>query len=77
MPLLSLVGLYVAGVIGAGFASGQELVFFFVKYGGAGIIGVFAAVLTLTVGSAAVLEYCKKKEINSYEGLFGVLGPWS
>lgn len=77
MPLLSLVGLYVAGVIGAGFASGQEPVFFFVKYGGAGIIGVFAAVLTLTVGSAAVLEYCKKKEINSYEGLFGVLGPWS
>lgn len=75
LAFISVVGLYIAGVIGAGFASGQELVFFFVKYGPGALIGVCTAVFILTLGSGVVLDYCARERIQSYEGLFAVLGP--
>lgn len=40
---LMLVSGYLGAVIGAGFASGQEIVQFFVVYGGSGIKGCILA----------------------------------
>ncbi len=47
MDLLAVMGLYVGGVIGAGFASGQELVVFFVRYGAGGLVGILLSVALL------------------------------
>ena len=75
MSLWSIIAVYVAGLIGAGFASGQELVVFFVNYGRAGLAGIFLALCLLTLGSALILDVCTRQNINSYADLFTHLGP--
>ena len=47
--ILSVVCGYVAAVIGAGFASGQEIISFFVKYGKYSIIGVLLSCVIFSV----------------------------
>lgn len=74
--LLAVAGLYVAGVIGAGFASGQELTVFFVNYGWGGLVGVFVTTVFLTLGTILILEFCAERSIRSYEGLFADLSPF-
>lgn len=75
MRLLAVTGLYVAGIVGAGFASGQELVVFFVSYGKAGLAGVLWSAVLLCLGTGLVLESCAKHRVTSYRGLFDSLGP--
>ena len=58
--------MYAAGVIGAGFASGQELVQFFSQYGLVGLLGVVLSTLALTLGCGYILEYCHRKNVDSY-----------
>lgn len=66
---------YIAAVIGAGFASGQEIVSFFVKYGRYSIIGIFIACVIFALFSYAVLSVCAERGIYSYTGfLSAVLG---
>lgn len=57
---------YVAAVIGAGFASGQEIVSFFVKYGKFSIIGVLFACIIFSLFSYAILSICVELKIKSY-----------
>ena len=66
MEILKVAGLYAAGVIGAGFASGQELVQFFSRYGLVGLFGVGLSTLALTLGCGYILEYCHQKKVDSY-----------
>ena len=61
------------GVIGAGFASGQELIVFFVNYGSAGLVGALWAVLLLLLGTGLILESCAKHRASSYGQLFRAL----
>lgn len=75
MGLFGLIGLYVAGVIGAGFASGQELTIFFVNYGWGGLFGVLLAMLLLTLGTALILNFCSRQQVSSYGDIFAVLNP--
>lgn len=77
VDLLAVVGLYVAGVIGAGFASGQELVVFFVRYGWGGFAGIFLALAILTSTVVLVLEFCSWHGVSSYDNLFATLSPRS
>ena len=63
--ILSVVCGYAAAVIGAGFASGQEIISFFVKYGKYSIIGVLLSCIIFSVFAYAV---CRKK----YRNLFGL-----
>lgn len=74
VDLLGVVGLYIGGVIGAGFASGQELTVFFLRFGRGGLAGVLVTVALLTVGSGLVLEFCAERGITSYRGLFLAFG---
>ena len=57
---------YAAAVIGAGFASGQEIVSFFVRYGKCSIIGIFIACVVFSLFSCAVLCTCVDKKIYNY-----------
>ena len=67
--ILSVVCGYAAAVIGAGFASGQEIISFFVKYGKYSIIGVLLSCIIFSVFAYAVLSVCVEKNI---ENLFGL-----
>lgn len=64
---------YIAAVIGAGFASGQEIVSFFVKYGRYSIIGVFIACVIFALFSYAVLSVCAQSGIHSYTGFLSAV----
>ena len=67
--ILSVVCGYVAAVIGAGFASGQEIISFFVKYGKYSIIGVLLFVYYFFgVCVCGFIGVCRKK----YRNLFGL-----
>lgn len=78
MGVWAVSGLFVAGIVGAGFASGQELVVFFVRYGKAGIAGAVWAGLLLFFGTGLILEACARYGVSSYGELFKALNPtWS
>ena len=74
-----IASVYVGTVIGAGFASGQEIMQFFTLYG----LEAFWAILLSTVLfvwiGKKVLELGRNMELNSFKGLvdfiFGPLGP--
>ena len=59
-----VVGLYIGGVIGAGFASGQELTVFFLRFGRGGLAGVLVTVALLTVDLGLVLEFCAERGLH-------------
>lgn len=63
--ILSVVCGYVAAVIGAGFASGQEIISFFVKYGKYSIIGVLLSCIIFSVVCVCgFIGVCRKKYRN-------------
>lgn len=57
--------MFVGLVIGAGFASGQELMNFFAKHGKLGILGILLSGLVIFLTGKAVTEICIKKKIKS------------
>lgn len=64
--ILSVVCGYSAAVIGAGFASGQEIISFFVKYGKFSIVGVLLSCIIFSLFAYAVLAVCVEKNIETY-----------
>lgn len=70
---IKVASIYVGTVIGAGFASGREIIQFFAIYGVKGIFGmVISGFLFSTVGSLVLLKIYKK-QINSFKELVGKL----
>lgn len=57
---------YIAALIGAGFASGQEILCFFVKYGRSGFYGIVLSALIFSTVIYFVVSTCVKHNINSY-----------
>lgn len=67
---------YVGTVVGAGFASGQETLRFFVAYGRAGIIGVGIATALFCVYGVLVMELGRRLQARSHrEILHYACGP--
>lgn len=67
--------LYMATVIGAGFASGQEIVQFFTKYYNGGFFGILLAGVLFSIIGYAVLDRVYSERIKSYdEFLFPMMG---
>ena len=64
-----IIGVYTSAIIGAGFASGQELLQFFVKYGVWGIFGIIIAGLMFALSGWAVLDICFKEHITDGNAL--------
>lgn len=71
--VLALALTYVGAIIGAGFASGQELLHFFVRYGFSGILGTIVAGLGFVVLGVIVFGIAAKEKITSYHELLPVL----
>ena len=67
--------LYMATVIGAGFASGQEIIQFFSKYYNGGFFGALLAGILFSIIGYAVLDRVYSERIKSYdEFLFPMMG---
>ena len=60
-------------LIGAGFASGQEIYIFFYKYGVKGIIGITISSLLIGITVYKVLEISRKKETKNYKEFLSIL----
>lgn len=61
--------LYIGTVIGAGFASGQEILQFFVSYGYRGVIGALVSTLFFIAVATGVLVKVYKNKLNNYQEL--------
>ncbi|HWJ02910.1 MAG TPA: hypothetical protein VNU93_04470 [Verrucomicrobiae bacterium] len=67
---------YIGAVMGAGFASGQEILQFFVSYGSLGIAGIVLAGTLFAVLGWGSLTVIKRYRISTYQELFVMLlGP--
>lgn len=76
--LIRLVATYIGAVIGAGFASGQEILQFFVLYGYQGLAGVVVATVLFSYLGALILYLSVKLQAGSYQELLTyLLGPWA
>ncbi|MGE5654053.1 MAG: hypothetical protein ACM3ZQ_07270, partial [Bacillota bacterium] len=74
---LSLALTYIGAVIGAGFASGQEIVTFFTRYGLWGLVGVQLAAALFIVSTYLILGIGRRERIISLSDLINhVCGPW-
>lgn len=65
--ILTLASVYIGTVIGAGFASGQEILQFFGIYGVFGIMGVCVSTILLSIIASNVLQKVYKERINNFE----------
>lgn len=66
---LMLVMGYLGAVIGAGFASGQEIVQFFVAYGSSGLTGALAATLLFALMGGMLLYLSHRHRVSNYQDL--------
>lgn len=67
---------YMGTVVGAGFASGQEVLRFFTHFGGQGTWGLLVATLLLMTGGTALCELGRRAGSKSYgEALVALVGP--
>ncbi len=65
--IFTLASVYVGTVIGAGFASGQEILQFFGKYGYRGIFGVIVVTILFSSLGALILNNIYVKKIRNLE----------
>lgn len=66
---LTVSGVYIAAIIGAGFASGSEIVHYFAVYGKIGIIGILISSTLFGLVAAAILKFSAERDCNSF-GVF-------
>lgn len=77
ITVFKIAAMYVGAVIGAGFASGQEIMQFFTVYGYKGLWGVMVAAVLLAYLGAAVLYLAVKYSTGNYLLLINRLtNPW-
>ncbi|SET71884.1 Uncharacterized membrane protein YkvI [Natronincola peptidivorans] len=65
--ICTIASVYIGTVIGAGFASGQEILQFFGKHGKSGVLGIGFSTLILVVVAVRTLETVYRKKIRSFE----------
>ncbi len=70
---LRVAATYIGAVMGAGFASGQEIVQFFIVYREKGILGILMAGGLFALLGFGALMIIKQHRINSYQELFLIL----
>ncbi len=66
LTVFKVASVYVGTVLGAGFASGQELLQFFARFGTIGIIGLAAVSVIIALTGWAVMDICVNNKILSY-----------
>ncbi|QXM06998.1 hypothetical protein [Crassaminicella indica] len=72
-----IASIYIGTLIGAGFASGQETMRFFTRYGIRGIYGVIVtAILFAVIGIVILLKVYEDKIISYYDWIVPFFGPY-
>ena len=71
--ILRVVFVIIGTLIGAGFASGQEVYLFFYSYGIKGIIGIFISSIMMGIIIYKTLMLVKGNDINNYKDLLKLL----
>ncbi|UFJ42217.1 hypothetical protein LOK74_06895 [Brevibacillus humidisoli] len=64
---LQIAFTYIGTVVGAGFASGREIIEFFVQYGTQGLIGIFLASLLFIWAGVRVMILAYRLQASSYQ----------
>ena len=75
MAVFAVVFAYIASVVGAGFASGQEMISFFVRYGRFSALGVFISAVIFGLFASAVLKTCMRRGIRDYDEFLRYMLP--
>ncbi|GAB6179196.1 membrane protein [Desulfotomaculum defluvii] len=76
--VIRLVATYMGAIIGAGFASGQEILQFFILFGYKGLFGVMVATVFFVYLGAMVLRLSVQLRARNYQELLDyLLGPWA
>ena len=70
-----IVFVIIGSIIGAGFASGQEIYLFFNSYGTIGIIGMIVSCLLTGVIIYKVISIVENKSVHTYSEFLAVLNP--
>jgi len=70
---LKIAAVYGSVFLGAGFASGQELMQYFVGFGRLGLLGIIVAGILFSLVGWAVLRICRRENITNYNGLMRYL----
>lgn len=70
---LKVVFVIIGTLIGAGFASGQEIYLFFYSYGIKGIIGIFISSILMGIIIYKTLILVRENDINNYKDLLNLL----
>ena len=65
--IFTIVLVIIGALIGAGFASGQEIYSFFYSYGVIGLVGIIITCTLMTLAIYKCLKIICKKEINNYD----------
>src|SRR5690606_9550771 len=71
---IKVAAVYIAAVIGAGFASGQEIALFFARYGRAGIWGALLAGFLFSIMGVRIIRLCIYYRVNSYQEALSIVG---
>lgn len=64
---------YIATIVGAGFASGQEILSFFVLNGRWGLLGIATSCILFAIYSYAIAEGCRVMEVHDYNSLLQMI----
>ncbi|MEG6617243.1 hypothetical protein V6C27_12570 [Peptococcaceae bacterium 1198_IL3148] len=73
---IKVVTLYVGAIIGAGFASGQEILQFFINYRHEGLLGVLITTILFSYCGGAIMYLATKYKSGSYQELLPhLMGP--
>lgn len=73
--VLKVVFVIIGTLIGAGFASGQEVYLFFFSYGMKGLIGILISSIIIGVVIYSTFNILNKYKINTYKDFFNILIP--
>lgn len=71
--MFKLTGVYVGLIIGAGFASGREIMAFFTSYGKIWPLGVIAAGILFAVLGYMIMDIVDRNSISSYSGFISAV----
>lgn len=72
-PVWQIIFLYIGSVIGAGFASGQEILQFFIVFGHKGMWGVIAAAVMFFYLGAVLMFLAVSLESTGYNEIYRIL----
>lgn len=70
---LTITMVIIGSIIGAGFASGQEINSFFYKYGIIGILGIIISIFLISLIIYKVFLIIKKENINTYKDFLEII----